>query len=814
MQKQATAAAAQLNGAVQTKLDALKRAADLMDESAVKLTKLSQTIQEIDTRIMHTNTVISNYEYLRRVHNVRDNVARVISNIDFFTRVPELVEGLLNTLETDPTQLKEVFVESIKLESLHSALIKELKTNKGRRESVAAFEAESSAARGRSTSLYSSSDEGQRRMIAAIEEHLGVVPELARRIRSQLWNVIGSYDQMIEVASRSPQTLVATFEIVEMHQEYMDRRIEQAQKSGELEGMDPDFIATSLGYEAISDECQNRVRSLFESHVEGTFLAVGQDAQSIGKAQPSKTATITTAATELIKAIAYFKHEVDPCFPPKYNALETFLDVFEDNLLPEAQAIMRGIGDLDAKETLRLIDWFHFYKLQVQELETGLRPSTETFEQIAQDLMDEYVAKIKSKIMQLFENARQQFWDLARTESPVVNRTADGLACTLAPQDVYKALDMSLEIGASRLPVEMLHRPILIALQCLQEYMRESYNLFEVDKLFEEREVAGDKSTEAGELKIQMEDLQKMSPELMCALVNDCSISADMFKELGEKFIAFVTQDDIKEALFLQLDEVTNFFTDLAMHATNFLARCVLNNELKPNFCAIFTEKWESGEEPVAEIIADTIYQVLELCKSNLEQFFYRKLANILLTSTIECYLGSILRVGDEVPDFRFQNDLVVASRVLDDLNIFKELFSKYEEDLTYGGLRAKPGSDTNPLEDALEPIAALQQVLLSGQFAMAEDYVKILYERYPAEAYLIVRCAIQYRPDGSMRPAEKKAFERATVEYIQRLDAVKKIEMGLAPPPPLQSADDDKPAKKAGGFFSRIFGGGGGKDK
>jgi len=35
IQKQATAAAAQLNGAVQTKLDALKRAADLMDESAL-----------------------------------------------------------------------------------------------------------------------------------------------------------------------------------------------------------------------------------------------------------------------------------------------------------------------------------------------------------------------------------------------------------------------------------------------------------------------------------------------------------------------------------------------------------------------------------------------------------------------------------------------------------------------------------------------------------------------------------------------------------------------------------------------------------
>lgn len=578
MQKQSVAAAAQLNGAVQTKLDALKRAADLMDESTAKLTRLSETIHEIDQRIMLTNTVISNYEYLRRVHNVRDNLSRVVSNLDFFTKVPELVATLLNTLETDPTQIKDVFLESIKLESLHSALIKELKTNKGRRQSVAAIEEagewhhDGMTRPGRSSSMYSSTDDGQRRIIAAIEEHLSVVPELSRRIRDQLWSVLGSYDQIVDTAQKSPQTLVTTFEIVEMHQEYMDRRIEQAQMSGELEGMDPDFIATSLGYEAISDECQSRIRSAFENQVEGKLLAAS-DAAASGGGAVSNTLAVTKAATQLVHDIVYFKHEVDPCFPHKYNALETFLDVFEEKWMPEAQSMMRGIGDLSTQETLRLIDWFHFYQLQVQELETGLRPSTEKFEEFSMELMDEYSNKVKSEIMRQFGEIRYKFWEAVRSDNPEVIRHTDGSWVTTAPTDMHRSINMSLQIGLEKLPPEMMHKPVLIALQCLQDYMRETYDLFEIDKKADEG--AGDSSTEAEEIRLQADQMKKMSPDLMCAMVNDCTHSADDFQQLFETYISKVTQPEMQSALREQLDGVVNFYTDLAVCAVNFLSRWV-----------------------------------------------------------------------------------------------------------------------------------------------------------------------------------------------------------------------------------------------
>lgn len=242
---------------------------------------------------------------------------------------------------------------------------------------------------------------------------------------------------------------------------------------------------------------------------------------------------------------------------------------------------------------------------------------------------------------------------------------------------------------------------------------------------------------------------------------------------------------------------------------TTLLVRSVIQNELQPCFQAIFSQEWEN-REPIAGEIVDTLDQVLELCKDKLEQFFYRKLANLLLTSTVDCYLAAILVVGgDDHDNFRFMDDLQTAYQVEQDFSMFKELFAKYEEDLTYGGLRGKPGSQKTPLEDALEPIAALQSVLQSGQFLSAEEAIRCLFERYPDDGLAIVRCAIVFRPDGSLRPQEKKSFDKAAIEFHQRLENVKKMELGIAPPPMEEIVEDKKPKQ---GFFSNMFGFGGKK--
>jgi hypothetical protein len=75
-------------------MDALKRAVDLMDESAIKLLSARGRIAKTEERISQANTVISNFEYLRRVHHARDNLQKVIIQVEFFAKVPERVAYL------------------------------------------------------------------------------------------------------------------------------------------------------------------------------------------------------------------------------------------------------------------------------------------------------------------------------------------------------------------------------------------------------------------------------------------------------------------------------------------------------------------------------------------------------------------------------------------------------------------------------------------------------------------------------------------------------------------------------------------------
>ena len=59
-----------------------------------------------------------------------------ISALHCRCRVPERVTYLREVLDSDPSRLKEVFLESLKLESLRFALVDEIQLSRDRRSSV------------------------------------------------------------------------------------------------------------------------------------------------------------------------------------------------------------------------------------------------------------------------------------------------------------------------------------------------------------------------------------------------------------------------------------------------------------------------------------------------------------------------------------------------------------------------------------------------------------------------------------------------------------------------------------------------------
>jgi hypothetical protein len=121
---------AKLKSAVEGKLDSLKRAVDLMEESSGKLNEFTETIDRIEGRILTTNTAITQYPNLKRIHYAKDNLNKVIEQVKFVGNIPNRVKELRRILDEQPEKLKEVYLESLKLQAWRSALMKELQVRK------------------------------------------------------------------------------------------------------------------------------------------------------------------------------------------------------------------------------------------------------------------------------------------------------------------------------------------------------------------------------------------------------------------------------------------------------------------------------------------------------------------------------------------------------------------------------------------------------------------------------------------------------------------------------------------------------------
>lgn len=133
LQKELSLAESQLNVSVNGKLDALKKAKDIMDLSSKKLSSFQSSLHDIDNKITSSNTIISNYEYLKRANNAEENISKVKSQVEFFAKVPDRVKELLQLLDDNIINLKEVYLEAIKLESLRETLLLGIKLSRDRR---------------------------------------------------------------------------------------------------------------------------------------------------------------------------------------------------------------------------------------------------------------------------------------------------------------------------------------------------------------------------------------------------------------------------------------------------------------------------------------------------------------------------------------------------------------------------------------------------------------------------------------------------------------------------------------------------------
>lgn len=543
-------AESQLNGAVQGKLDALKRSVDLMEESTMKLAGFTETMNDVESRIQKTNTLIVSYPHIRKIQNARDNLNKVIAQVESFLNVPDRVAELRSLLLENPDRIKDVFLEALQLEAWRRSLKNEIENSREKKIRAAEAGAGSKATAKMRPRKQSTVDQYSVEMLLSIDKfvdkHLGIILKLSNEVKNVIF---GNIERIFDTAAENPEDLVATFEIIEMHQQYLERRLEQSLRRAmkEQSNCDPEMI----GFEDLRDQATRRLRNNLEQKIQAWFIVSLQESKDQGGLEDQTLYTfrsgeevsvkmLLAAGLDIMKRINTFRGQVVPCIPPSYNALEICIREFESHFVPYVDELLQDIGKLDVYDLVQLVDWFDYFIGQMGVFELSDRAVCLKFSQMIDELMTQYLFTIKAQVMQWFENIKSQ---------PVeVVRSTEGILITSTPEDMFNIIHMQIAVAKDRLSREHLKDVVTACLQVLRDVQRQSYD----------------------SLRLGWRD---MHPEMLCAMVNDTQRMQEKSEEFADTVIRLIPREIDREVLTAILEEVSSEYISIAIQTVNFLAR-------------------------------------------------------------------------------------------------------------------------------------------------------------------------------------------------------------------------------------------------
>lgn len=616
-EKQLAIVEGQLNSAVQSKLDSLKRAVDLMDESSVKLSKLSSNIQRIDEKITLTNTNISKYKYLKRVHNAKENLNKVIEQVKFFSMVPERVSELLTQLHEIKQQafvadtinigqvankFKEIYLESIKFESLTNALLKELKVTRHRRQSIVVPIEPSritgiKAGFGEASKLQKHTDdwfseENSLQVEEFVEKHIDIVKTLIEEVRIAIYDNI---DKMFDLSEQErPEILVVSFEILEMQYEYNERRNARLRKLNGNKTNTPPSPAPNnsnlnsttminnspmisnpnkvIFYENIREIIQEKLKILFEgliqrehekifiphesNHVffpllktnplynEEKIMNYGNILLDLKDSDREYPQNIRLVGTQINIQMKSFQNYLLDCIPNEYQSMQLFVVMFQLYIIPRLKILISNYSNLTnmkVSDILDLISWFDYIFSSLEDYEyINDTHFIEDITSFKSDLLMEYKDKIKAQINSWFINIKTQ-------ELEITKNTNNRLV-TSHPEDMFNILYAQLNVAKEKLPPEYVKEVMIACIQVLQDVQRQSY-----DSLINQ--------------------YHSMEAEVLCSIINDNQRMEEKCKELSDDISRLIEDHEDREMLEAIANEVAMEYLLIANTGVRSLAR-------------------------------------------------------------------------------------------------------------------------------------------------------------------------------------------------------------------------------------------------
>lgn len=774
LEKQLAAIDGQLNSAVQGKLDSLKRAVDLMDESVSKLTKISTNITNIDEKIARTNTQISNFQYLKKAHNARDNLMKVINQVNFFAEVPTKVAALQQQLEDNPGSLKEVFLESVKLDSLRASLIKEMDfAHRNRRKSVTAMSAE-----------YDDTNTQQK-----VLDHLKHVPALVSLVQRSIYaNILTMFD----LADSRPEDLVATFEVIEMQQEYNNRRNQAiamrqtTHSTGEIQ-VHPSVI----------NDIQTRMKQLLDNMVEdefGNWQQYEEESAQHGLKPQSAANGLRIVGSRLLQRMEECQNTVLPCIPRHYDMLYLFVESLEKRLVPALRDLCSGekLQRLNVSDILDMISWFEYLSSSIVNFGFPDRPSLAKYASMREDLLFEYKERIKKQVHTWFDNIKAR-------ELEITQHVKDGTLMTSQPEDMFNIIHAQVAVAREKLPLDYVHEVAIACLQVLQAMQRQ-----EVESLtskFHSREI---------------------DPETLCALVNDNENMYEKCREFSDSVTRILKDREEEQKILVDIaEEVAYQYSRIATTAVETLGRCILDVLDEEVFAQkLFALEWEETGSSLhsnhsyhnsnnhasanpSELMSTITATLDDYCTDLsrwLSYYHYSKLMRFLLSLVVARYVMSIRRKVDANGSFVFRNEMRASNVIVQDHKVLREYFEKHLEVLRHGGLRPAAPSASNTTANGaagttskgttaatttagatatgenadaatlelliqdMEPIHQLSVVISCSKLANAEACARAFFRKYGLDGMKVIQACFLCNPQLS------KADKLVVCENVQKL--------------------------------------------
>ncbi len=676
----------QLSGMVQVKLDGVKRAMDVIQAANNQMAAVRgefEGMHELCRKAGEQGKLLFDaYPRLKMINRARKNLERTLKEVTYYSNLPSRVELLVSSLEKQPMQLKQVYLEGQQLELWRDELLRELKTQQG----IKSPSRPSSS----NTRVTSVGD----RMQATFGIHLEEVKKLLDAIRKKIFDNISNCFEIVQV---DPRILVLTLEIVDMHEAFQKEKANRARERAEKNAENvEEAMALSL-LEDLRTDVVTKLKQKVDERASSVFAEAAATAQAAKAAeeplkppsQQSPFSAILSAATRILLDLTYLKAEVVPCFPEKYHIMDTFRVQYERHLVQQiGKLYQRGFPDLDQGELLQLMEWLDYYNQEIVNL-GAVKPCPE-FVQALSVCLQEYLVRVRIQMTEWFTNI------LNRKQEVATN--SGGQPITSTPEDFFNIIHLQVLVALVKLSSDNMCAVIVVCLNVIKTILEETLTGLRAKKLAHASQSSqpplkspggnGAGSGGAG---------SGLTLELLCATVNDYDRLQEKIQEFRDELEQMgKLSGDHLAMVDAAVDQVLDGFVSIADEANSGCTQVVLNDVREAFAAELFTPEWEDSVDVMMQRVAMTFQDYYNDLSVWLPPFYFAKLVRECLEKVMALYLFNLFRRGgakgkedrNSAKLRPFRDSLVVAQKIRNDRTALADFFNDYEEELKQAGLR------------------------------------------------------------------------------------------------------------------------------